>query len=261
MKFVLLYMLFVIFGCKSFNQSSNLNMTKYCDKVPNSKAKYCTYQIGKNPTKTLWYMHGLLSNEKILESSIFDVSDLKELINGIGEVKVVIISYGPGWMLVPDDAKGEFKLSEFNNKVVPYLESKLELPKPYFGVGQSMGGANLLTIALNNPKFFVKVAFNNSMILAEKTDPWNFLQNCPACLMIKANYSKQDWIKYSPFVLVKNLKEFPRALVLACKKDQLGLYEGPRSIAPILFAKFIEDRPDCTHLTFESKIIIEHLNK
>jgi hypothetical protein len=234
---------------------------KYCDKIPDSKANYCVYQIGKNPTKTLWYLHGLLSNEKILETSIFDTSDLKELISGLGEIKVVIVSYGPGWMLVPDDAMGEFKLSDFYNKVVPFLENKLSLPKPYLGVGQSMGGANLLNLTLNKPNFFNKIALNNSMILTEKIDPYYPLQNCPACLLIKANYSKTDWSKYSPFVLLKTLKEFPKTLVTACKKDQLGLYEGPKNIAAVLpNTQFKDDRENCTHLTFESKMIIEHLN-
>ena len=71
---------------------------------------------------------------------------------------VVLISYGPEWLLTPKNSKAESGLMDDFISNLPFIESKIGKPKNRILVGESMGGLNVLILGLNHPELFSRVA-------------------------------------------------------------------------------------------------------
>lgn len=71
---------------------------------------------------------------------------------------VVVVSYGPVWLLTPKNSHAESELLDDFIARLPEIESKSGNPKRRILLGESMGGLKVLILGLNCPEMFSKVA-------------------------------------------------------------------------------------------------------
>ena len=73
--------------------------------------------------------------------------------------KVITISFGPLWLIAPKMTNENTGLLErFRDEVFNKIEGHLGRPKRRFLLGESMGGLNVLSLALHLPQYFSRVA-------------------------------------------------------------------------------------------------------
>jgi hypothetical protein len=165
---------------------------------------------------------------------------------------VVLISYGPEWLLTPKNAKAESGLMDDFLSNMPFIESKIGKPTNRILVGESMGGLNALILGLSHPELFVRVAslcpgvyldgpfsgFDKIKAAMKRTgaDPgvaWGIY------LMAKKYVSNEDeWNKISPIELIKQANVNYPALYLSCGLyDKFGNYEGTEALVDIANSK------------------------
>jgi enterochelin esterase-like enzyme len=71
---------------------------------------------------------------------------------------VVVVSYGPVWLLTPKTSQVENGLLDDFIGRLPEIESKVGNPKHRILLGESMGGLNVLILGLSRPEMFSKSA-------------------------------------------------------------------------------------------------------
>lgn len=71
---------------------------------------------------------------------------------------VVVVSYGPVWLLTPKNSQVETGLLDDLIARLPEIESKVGKPNHRILLGESMGGLNVLILGLSRPDMFSKIA-------------------------------------------------------------------------------------------------------
>ncbi len=204
-----------------------------------SGAEYCVYETAPNPRQTVFFFHGLLDDARVMERSLADEVDLDTVLNGLGPIRVVVVSFGISWLITPYSERtvGPEKatLANFRDNILPHLEAKFRLPKPYKALGRSMGGANLAVICAALPDLFERCALLNPMLVPDSTDPWlPFWRNRdwrPSFLIVRNYEDPKRWRENRPSALMRNACKMPPVYVTACQHDDFGLFEGPKEWA------------------------------
>jgi pimeloyl-ACP methyl ester carboxylesterase len=168
---------------------------------------------------------------------------------------VVLISYGPDWLLTPKNAKAESGLMDDFLSNLPYIESKIGQPKNRILLGESMGGLNVLILGLSHPEMFSRIAslcpgvyldspfsdFDTIKAAIKRTgaDPKVALG---IYLMAKRYVSnEQEWNKISPIALIKKANTDYPELYLSCGLyDKFGNFEGTEALVNIANSKGVE---------------------
>lgn len=168
---------------------------------------------------------------------------------------VVLISYGPEWLLTPKNSKPESGLMDDFISNLPFIESKIGKPKNRILVGESMGGLNALILGLSHPELFSRVAslcpgvyldspfsdFDKIKAAMKRTgaDPKVALG---IYLMAKKYVSNEgEWNKISPIELIKKANMDYPELYLSCGLyDKFGNYEGTESLVNIANSKAVK---------------------
>lgn len=238
--------------------------TGECVAVPNTQAQVCHYRTIAVPVRTLWYFPGLLESANVLQQSYFDESGFQALISSLGPIDVVLIGYGNGYYLRPPGTAGTPTLKEVRDVVIPYVEKTYGVAKPYIALGMSEGGANAAEVEMLLPDLFSKVILANPVILDPAIDPFNFVQWCPACLLVTTNFYPSEWLIASPMLMLSRSTKIPQTLVLACKTDNFSLYKGPQAYVATAKSKGFDitfaDEPDgCTHFGWSNPPILDFL--
>jgi Putative esterase len=158
---------------------------------------------------------------------------------------VVLISYGPQWLLTPKNSMVESGLMDDFISNLPLIESKIGKPKNRILLGESMGGLNVLILGLSHPELFSRVAslcpgvyldspfsdFNEIKTAMKRTgaDPKIALG---IYLMAKKYASnKEEWKEISPIDLIKKANIHYPELYLSCGLyDKYGNYEGTEAL-------------------------------
>lgn len=200
-----------------------------------SGAEYCVYETAPNPQQTVFFFHGLLDDVRVLERSLNDESRLGTIFNGLGPIRVVVVSFGLSWMITPysDRSIGpeQATIANFKNNILPHLEKTYNLPKPFKAVGRSMGGSNLSVICAALPELFERCALLNPMLVSDNVDPWlPFWLNKdwrPSFIIINNYEDLARWQANRPSAVMRSARAMPPVYVTACKNDDFGLYEGP----------------------------------
>lgn len=234
--FLLLFTM-VILGCASEPKEARTWKTKQlADAATKIKAEM---NVTSGPKAcTINYHHGLLEDIASPRSSIYGTKSTVEFINELGCSHV--ITFGP-------EADGKMTALGYKSDpayMLKYNEARIfaatirkaiagqKLPQPIVGFGMSMGGHNILKIAVQDPTLFSKIVLLNPMILGPEQWTGEFaldfskpLGELDAGLMPGNHYTKEEWAYENPITELTQALSLPPVFVTACKQDQFKL--GP----------------------------------
>lgn len=168
---------------------------------------------------------------------------------------VVLVSYGPDWMLTHKNSKPESGLMDDFISNLPFIESKIGKPKNRILVGESMGGLNVLILGLSYPDLFSKIASLCPGVYLDS--PFSDFEKVKAALkrtgadpkvalgiyLFAKKYlsNEEDWKKISPIELIKNANSSYPELYLSCGLyDKFGNYEGTEALVNIARSKGVK---------------------
>ncbi|WP_226389887.1 alpha/beta hydrolase [Penaeicola halotolerans] len=168
---------------------------------------------------------------------------------------VVLVSYGPEWLLTPKNGNEESGLLEDFVDNLPFIESKIGKPRNRILVGESMGGLNVLILGLTHPALFSKVAalcpgvyvdspfsdFSKIKDALKRTggDPKVILGIYWMAKKYVSN--EEEWNKISPIELIKEANNSYPELYLSCGLyDKFGNYEGTEALVDLANSKGIK---------------------
>jgi hypothetical protein len=168
---------------------------------------------------------------------------------------VVLISYGPEWLLTSKNAKAESGLMDDFISNLPFIESKIGKPKNRILVGESMGGLNVLILALSHPSLFSRVASLCPGVYLDS--PFSDFDKIKAAMkrtgadpkvglgiyLLAKKYvtNEEEWKMISPIELMKKANTNYPELYLSCGLyDKYGNYEGTEALANIANSKGVK---------------------
>lgn len=237
----------------------------FCETIPGTSAHYCEEETGSNPTDTLWFFHGLGDSDQVWNTTNPIPSAYPVLKAALpNNLRIITISFSrpmqfgsmnieSGWLLTDYGTRTQPPLdatiSTFRDKIVPYIENKFQVHGPYKLLSHSMGTSNAIKAMMAMPTMWSKAVLWNGALLTDKTDPWNVIQICPWCLMIKYNYdTKAQWLADRP----EPIKGMPKTLVTGCPVDIFGLYSADKEFYTKSKAMgndviFADDPAVCSH--------------
>jgi hypothetical protein len=168
---------------------------------------------------------------------------------------VVLVSYGPEWLLTPKNANAESGLMDDFISNMPLIESKTGQPKNRILLGESMGGLNVLILGLSHPQLFSKVAslcpgvyllspFSDFKKIKESVkrtgaDPKIAYGIYKMAKTYASN--EEEWQAISPVHLITKANTHYPALYLSCGLyDKYGNYEGTEALATMASSKGVK---------------------
>lgn len=123
--------------------------------------KYCVYRA-KSGTNgdVVYHLHGRNLDEQVWNDDTYWTAMVQAQWQQAKIVPpmVVVVSYGPTWLLVPKGKKADSGLLEDFIAKLPEIDKKTGAPKRRLLLGESMGGLNVLIAGLSYPKSFAKIA-------------------------------------------------------------------------------------------------------
>lgn len=236
-------------------------------------AEYCTHSKGA-PAKTIWYFHGLACNQDILQDPTASCMIKKEglaekaFMAGLDNVTVITVSFGEAWMLDPIHPKlkadKDATVKNFMEKIIPEIQGRHALPKPWQALGHSMGGANLVTLVLSEPGLFERVVLAHPMLIT--CDPWApvvGLKCVGGIVFLGAEFPQEKWAKVNPIVRVKTATALPPTLILVAENDDFGLIAGPKLFGDLARARGLSVRVEIyggkNHYEYDAAKALEFL--
>ncbi len=200
---------------------------------------------GRNLDNTIW-------NDDTYFTSLIQSQWQKSKVN---PPTVVLISYGPEWLLTPKNSKAESGLMDDFISILPFIESKIGKPKNRILLGESMGGLNVLILGLSHPQLFSRVAslcpgvyldspfsdFNEIKAAMKRTgaDPKIALGIYLMAKKYVAN--EEEWKNFSPIELIKKDNiQFPELYLSCGLYDKYGNYEGTETLVNIANSKGVK---------------------
>lgn len=226
--------------------SGNLNFTVY--RAENGVSEDVIYHLhGRNMDDSIWNDDTYFTS---LVQSYWQKSSTKP-------PTVVVVSYGPVWLLTPKNSKAESGLMDDFVARLPEIESKTGKPRNRILLGESMGGLNVLILGLSHPNLFSKVAslcpgvyldspfsdFSTMRETVKRTgaDPkiaFGILQ------MAKTYVSnEEEWNSISPIKLIERADDKYPELYLSCGLyDKYGNFEGTEALANIAIKKGVKTK-------------------
>nr|WP_287937984.1 alpha/beta hydrolase-fold protein [Algoriphagus sp.] len=168
---------------------------------------------------------------------------------------VVLISYGPEWLLTAKNSKEESGLMDDFISNLPFIESIIGKPRNRILIGESMGGLNVLILGLSHPELFSRVASLCPGVYLDS--PFSDLDKIMAAmkrtgadpkvalgiyLMAKKYISnEEEWKNISPIELIKKANSQYPELYLSCGLyDKFGNYEGSEALANLAVSKGVK---------------------
>ncbi|MCH7408153.1 esterase family protein [Belliella sp. DSM 111904] len=168
---------------------------------------------------------------------------------------VVLISYGPEWLLTSKNSKTESGLMDDFIANMPFIESKIGKPKNRILVGESMGGLNVLILGLSHPELFSRIAslcpgvyidspfsdFDKIMAAMKRTGADPKIAMGIYLMAKKYVLNDEEWNEISPIELIKKAnKDYPE-LYLSCGiYDKFGNYEGTETLVDLANSRGIK---------------------
>lgn len=213
--------------------------------------RYCIYRsrAGTNGD-FVYHLHGRNLDETIWNDDTYLTAMLQaEWQRGSAlPPAVVVISYGPAWLLTPKGKQPDSGLLDDLMARLPELEATLGRPRRRLLLGESMGGLNVLVAGLSHPSAFAKVAALCPGVYA--TSPFASVSTLRAAMertgaspkiafaiwLMARKYLADDaeWRRISPLDLVERAGPQYPALYLSCGLyDAYGNFEGTQRLAEL----------------------------
>jgi len=215
--------------------SGNLNYTIY--RAENGVSDDVIYHLhGRNLDASIW-------NDDTYFTSLVQAYWQK---SSIKPPAVVVISYGPVWLLTPKNSRVENGLLDDFIARLPEIESKVGKPRHRILLGESMGGLNVLISGLSHPEMFSKIAsLCPGVYLDSPFSDFSTLRAAlkrtgadPKIIFGVTRLAKQyvsnneEWNAINPISLIQRADQNFPELYLSCGLyDNYGNFEGTEALA------------------------------
>ena len=228
-------------------QVSFIPASKICH--VSARLKYCIYRAKSGTNEdVVYHLHGRNLDEQIWNDDTYWTSMVQTSWQQakVMPPTVVVVSYGPTWLLVPKGKKQDSGLLEEFMAMLPVLDKKTGAPKRRMLLGESMGGLNVLIAGLTYPQRFAKIASLCPGVYA--TSPFSSLSTIKATLrrtggdpkigfgiwlMAKNHIANEwEWKRISPLELMKSANaRYPALYLSNGLYDAYGNFEGSKMLA------------------------------
>jgi pimeloyl-ACP methyl ester carboxylesterase len=218
---------------------------------PAGRLNYCIYRAKSGTNgNVIYHLHGRNLDEQIWNDDTYWTSMVQASWQRtkILPPTVVVISYGPTWLLVPKGKEQDSGLLEQFMAKLPEIDKKTGVPKQRLLLGESMGGLNVLIAGLTYPQSFAKIASLCPGVYA--TSPFGSLSEMKATLkrtgadpkigfgiwlMAKHHVADEgEWKRISPLELVKRANgQYPALYLSNGLYDAYGNFEGTQMLAEV----------------------------
>ncbi len=208
--------------------------------------KYCVFLTPTTDTTTFLYsFHGRGGDENFWSEGKGYTALLQNVWQKqLAKVPLVItVSFGETWVVSKKMSKDDTGLMErFQNEVFPIIEKSIGRPQQRMLIGNSMGALNALTVALEMPRHFQKVAaLCPPLFKISPFDRWHKLMNFahrtgahPQSILTIVGLGRRlfvnvdEWLQFNPLEKVKTVsfESRPQFYLTAGTRDEFGLYEG-----------------------------------
>jgi predicted esterase len=235
----------------SFIPSKSVNFTR-------GKLSFTIYKAASGVNEdVIYHFHGRNLDDGIWNDETYYTSLIQSnwQKSGINPPTVVLVSYGPQWLLTPKTTMSESGLLEDFVSQLPFIESKIGKLRNRILLGESMGGLNVLILGFTHPELFSKIAALCPGVYLDS--PFSDFESIKRALQRtgadpKTAYGIYLWSKryvsneeeykaISPIDLLKkdNLN-FPELYLSCGLYDRFGNYEGTEALANIAESKGIK---------------------
>jgi hypothetical protein len=168
---------------------------------------------------------------------------------------VVVVSYGPVWLLTPKNSQAESGLLDDFVARLPEIESNVGKPRHRILLGESMGGLNVLSLGLSRPEMFSKIAsLCPGVYLESPFSDYSTLRTSmkrtgadPQIIYGVSRLAKQyvsnneEWNQINPISLIERADQNYPELYLSCGLyDNYGNFEGTEALANIAIKKGVK---------------------
>jgi len=220
--------------------------------------KYTVYRAETGVSDdVIYHLHGRNLDASVWNDDTYFTSQVQAFWQrlSIKPPTVVVVSYGPVWLLTPKNSQEESGLlDDFINRL-PEIESKLGKPKRRILLGESMGGLNVLIAGLNRPEMFSKVASLCPGVYLDS--PFSDYSTLRAAIkrtgadpkiiygvtQLAKRYvsNNEEWNAISPISLIERADQNYPELYLSCGLyDNYGNFEGTEALADTALKKGVK---------------------
>lgn len=254
-KWLILFLL-ILAGYWAWTQLTARQGNQKVSFIPASKSchtagrlKYCIYRAKSGTNgNVIYHLHGRNLDEQIWNDDTYWTAMVQASWQQAKVLPptVVVISYGPTWLLVPKGKKQDSGLLEDFMVRLPEIDEKTGRPKQRLLLGESMGGLNVLIAGLTYPKSFARIASLCPGVYA--ISPYASLSAMKAALvrtggdpkigfgiwMMANNHvaDETEWKRISPLELVKRADvQYPALYLSNGLYDAYGNFEGTQMLA------------------------------
>lgn len=168
---------------------------------------------------------------------------------------IVVVSYGPVWLLTPKNSAAESGLLDDFVARLPEIEVNAGKPRRRILLGESMGGLNVLIAGLSRPEMFAKIASLCPGVYADS--PFSDYAALRAAMkrtgadpkiiygvtQMAKKYvaSDEEWKAVSPLALIERADANYPELYLSCGLyDNYGNFEGTEALANLAIKKGVK---------------------
>lgn len=196
----------------------------------------------------IYHLHGRNLDASVWNDDTYFTSQVQAYWqrSSIKPPTVVVVSYGPVWLLTPKNSKAETGLLDDFIARLPEIESKIGEPRHRILLGESMGGLNVLILGLSRPELFYKIAslcpgvylespfsdysVRSAAIKRTGADPkiiYGVTQ-----LAKKYVSNDEEWNAVNPISLIERADDGYPEIYLSCGLyDNYGNFEGTEALA------------------------------
>jgi Putative esterase len=220
--------------------------------------KYTVYRAENGVSDdVVYHLHGRNLDTSIWNDETYFTSQIQAYWQktSIKPPTVVVVSYGPVWLLTPKNSTPDSGLLEDFIARLPEIESNVGKPKRRILLGESMGGLNALIAGLSRPEMFSKVAslcpgvyrdspFSDLSVMREMVkrtgaDPKIIFGVTQLAKKYVSN--DEEWNSISPISLIERADERYPELYLSCGLyDNYGNFEGTEILANAALEKGVK---------------------
>lgn len=224
--------------------SGNLNYTIY--RAENGVSDDVIYHLhGRNLDASIW-------NDDTYFTSLIQAHWQRAFIK---PPTVVVVSYGPVWLLTPKNSQAESGLLDDFITRLPEIESKVGKPSRRILLGESMGGLNVLILGLSRPEMFSKIAsLCPGVYLESPFSDYSTLRAGmkrtgadPKIIFGVSRLAKkyvsndEEWKAINPISLIERADGRYPELYLSCGLyDKYGNFEGTEALANLAIKRGVK---------------------
>ena len=205
----------------------------------------------------IYHLHGRNLDASIWNDDTYFTSQVQAYWqrSSVKPPTVVVVSYGPVWLLTPKNSQVENGLLDDFIARLPEIESKVGKPKRRILLGESMGGLNVLISGLSYPKQFSKIASLCPGVYLESPFSDYSTQRAgmkrtgadPKIIFGVTQLAKkyvsndEEWNAINPISLIERANESYPELYLSCGLyDKYGNFEGTEALANLAIKRGVK---------------------